>query len=148
MQVQDRMTRVVLVASPDNTIQEVARGMAEIDSGVLPVGEGDRLVGVVTDRDIALRGVALGKGVDTLVGEVMTPEVKYCFEDEELEHVASNMGQQQIRRLPVMDRQKRLVGIISLGDLALSEGPLEASGALADVSRPGGPRSQTFDGLT
>jgi CBS domain-containing protein len=148
MKVQDRMTRYVLVAGPDNTIQEAARGMAELDSGILPVGEGDRLVGVVTDRDIALRGVALGKGVDTLVSEVMTPEVKYCFEDEELDHIASNMGEQQIRRLPVLDRQKRLVGIISLGDLALGEGPLQAGGALADVSRPGGPHSQTIDGWT
>lgn len=143
MKVQDRMTRIVLVASPDNTIREAALGMAEFDAGVLPVGEGDRLVGMVTDRDIALRGVALGKSADTLVSEVMTPEVKYCFEDEELEHVANNMGEQQIRRLPVLDRQKQLVGIISLGDVALSEGPLPAGGALAEVSRPGGLHTQS-----
>jgi CBS domain-containing protein len=117
--------------------------MAEADAGVLPVGENDRLVGMVTDRDIAVRGVAQGKGLDTPVREVMTPDVQYCFEDEDLDTVARRMGEQQVRRLPVMNRDKRLVGILSLGDIVVGEGPQPAGDALAGVSRPGGAHSQT-----
>ncbi len=143
MKVSEKMTRVVRIASPDDSIREAARCMAECDSGVLPVGENDRLVGMVTDRDIALRAVAEGKGPDTRVREVMTQDVRYCFEDEELEHAARMMSEQQVRRLPVMNRQKRLVGILSLGDMAMGEGPFPAGEALAGVSRPGGAHSQT-----
>jgi CBS domain-containing protein len=143
MKVADKMTRHVRVASPDDTIQQVACVMAEADAGVLPVGENDRLVGMVTDRDIAVRGVAQGKGLDTPVREVMTPDVQYCFEDEDLDTVARRMGEQQVRRLPVMNRDKRLVGILSLGDIVVGEGPQPAGDALAGVSRPGGAHSQT-----
>ena len=143
MKVSDKMTRKVRVASPDDTIQQAARIMAEADAGVLPVGQDDRLVGMITDRDIAVRGVAQGKGLDTKVREVMTAEVKYCFEDEDLDHVARNMGEQQVRRLPVMNRDNRLVGILSLGDIAMGEGAQPAGDALAGVSRPGGAHSQT-----
>jgi CBS domain-containing protein len=143
MKVSDKMTRNVRIASPDDTIQQAARNMAECDAGALPVGADDRLVGMVTDRDIAVRGVAQGKGLDTKVREVMTPEVKYCFEDEDLDQVSRNMGEQQVRRLPVMNREKRLVGVLSLGDVAMGEGPRPAGDALAGVSRPGGAHSQT-----
>ena len=143
MQVSDKMTRNVRVASPDDSIQQVARSMAESDAGVMPVGQDDRLVGMVTDRDIAVRGVAQGKGPDAKVREVMTPEVKYCFEDEDLDQVARNMGQQQLHRLPVVNRDKRLVGILSLGDIAMGGGSQPASEALSGVSRPGGQHSQT-----
>jgi CBS domain-containing protein len=143
MKVSDKMTRNVRVASPDDTIQQVARSMAECDAGALPVGQNDRLVGMVTDRDIAVRGVAEGKGPDTKASEVMTRDVKYCFDDEDLDHVTRNMGEQQVRRLPVMNRDKRLVGILSLGDLAMGEGGQPAGDALAGVSRPGGAHSQT-----
>jgi CBS domain-containing protein len=93
MRVQEVMTRDVRVANPDQTIQDAARIMSDIDAGVLPVGENDRLVGMITDRDIAVRAVAEGKGPETPVREVMSPEVKFCFEDEDLDDVAQNMGQ-------------------------------------------------------
>jgi len=148
MKVSDKMTRNVRLASPDDTIQQAARSMAECDAGALPVSENDRLVGMVTDRDIAVRAVAHGKGLDTKVRDVMTPDVKYCFEDEDLDHVAHNMGHQQVRRLPVMNRGKRLVGILSLGDVATGAGPQPAGEAVAGISRPGGGHAQTGSGRT
>ncbi|TGS81019.1 CBS domain-containing protein, partial [Mesorhizobium sp. M2D.F.Ca.ET.178.01.1.1] len=90
----------------------------KLDAGVMPVGENDRLVGMITDRDMVIRGIALGKGPDTKVRDVMSQEVRYCFDDEDVDHVLANMGDLQVRRLPVLNRDKRLVGIISLGDLA------------------------------
>ncbi len=143
MLVSEAMTRDVRVASPDHTIQAAAKIMAEIDAGVLPVAENDQLLGMITDRDIAVRAVAQGKGPDTRVREVMTGEVKYCFDDEDTEHVARNMGDIQVRRLPVVNRDKRLVGILSLGDLAVAEGGRAAGEALAGVAQPGGEHSQT-----
>ena len=141
MRVSEAMTRDVKVASPQQSIREVARLMAEIDAGAMPVGENDRLVGMITDRDIAIRGVAEGKGPDTPVREVMSPEVKYCFDDEDLDNVARNMADIQVRRLPVVNREKRLVGIVSLGDLAQREGRA-AGQAVSGVSKPGGQHSQ------
>src|SRR5438874_1095017 len=112
MRVSDAMTREVRVASPGQSIREVAKIMAEIDAGAMPVGDNDRLVGMITDRDIAIRAVALGKGPDTPVRDVMsTEQVLFCYEDEELDHVAKNMSEQQVRRLPVVNREKRLGGI-------------------------------------
>ena len=106
-------------------------------------GENDRLVGMITDRDIAVRAVAEHKGSDTPVREVMTRDVKYCFEDEDLEHVASNMADLRVRRLPVVDRDKRLVGIVSLGDVSLVQGRGAAGDAVTGISRSGGPHSQS-----
>ena len=141
MQVRDAMTRDVRVATPGQTIRDVAKIMDEIDAGILPVGENDRLVGMITDRDITVRAVAAGKGPDTPVRDVMSTEhVHYCFEDEEIDDVARNMGDHKVRRLPVMDRNKRLVGIISLGDVAASE-QKAAGEAVKGVSEPGGPHS-------
>ncbi len=142
MRVNEVMTRHVRVASPKDTIREAARIMAQIDAGVVPVGENDGLVGMLTDRDIAVRAVAEGKGPDTTVGEVMTPDVQYCFDDEDIDEVCQNLGDQQIRRIPVVNRQKRLVGILSLGDLALSGGNGATGETLAAISRPGGMHSQ------
>jgi CBS domain-containing protein len=135
IQVREAMTRDVSVAAPEQTIQEAARLMAAIDAGVLPVGQADRLVGMITDRDIALRGVGAGKGPDTSVREVMTEEVLYCFEDQEIEEVARNMGDNQLRRLPVLNRDKRLVGILSLADVATSIEFEAAGDALCEISR-------------
>jgi CBS domain-containing protein len=143
MKVREVMTRDVYVANPQNSIREVARVMTDIDCGSVPVGENDRLVGMVTDRDIAIRAVGQDKGPDTRVEEVMTRDLRYCYEDEDLEHVTHNMGEQQIRRLPVVDRDKRLVGILSLGDVAMSTDCNETSEALTGISRPGGLHSQT-----
>jgi CBS domain-containing protein len=132
------MTRDVRVANPGQSIRDVAKIMAEIDAGSMPVGENDRLVGMITDRDIAIRAVAQGKGPDTPVRDVMSKEVKYCFEDEDLEHVAKNMGDIQVRRLPVVTRDKRLVGIVSLGDVSQNEDTETTGEATAGVSQPGG----------
>ena len=137
MRVSEVMKRDVHLARPDESIRDAAREMADIDAGVLPVADGDRLVGMITDRDIAIRAVALGKSPDTKVREVMSAEVKYCFEDEDLDHVVSNLGDLRIRRLPVMNRDKRLVGIVSLGDLAVDTHDEELAGAtLEAVSEP------------
>jgi CBS domain-containing protein len=143
MRISEAMTRDVRLAKPDQTIQEAAKLMAEIDSGALPVTDGDRLIGMITDRDIAIRAVAQGKGPQASVREVMSPDVKYCFDDEDTDEVAHNMADIQVRRLPVVNRDKRLVGIISLGDLATGEGARPAAEALRGISEPGGPRSQS-----
>lgn len=144
MQVREVMSSQPRVAAPSDSIQDAARVMAEIDSGFLPVGENDRLVGAVTDRDIAIRGVAQGLGPETKVADVMSTDVRYCYEDEDVTEVARNMGDLQIRRLPVVNRDKRLVGVVSLGDIAIEpETDEDAADALSAVSRPGGPHSQT-----
>ena len=143
MRVSEAMTRDVRIARPDQSIQDAAKMMSDVDAGVLPVGENDQLVGMITDRDIAIRGIAQGKGPDTPVREVMTADVKYCFEDEDTGQVARNMADQQVRRLPVVNRDKRLVGILSLGDLAVMQGDQPAGEALTGTSQPGGEHSQT-----
>ncbi|HYN12406.1 MAG TPA: CBS domain-containing protein [Burkholderiales bacterium] len=143
MRVSEAMTREVRIADPGQTIRDAAKIMKDIDAGVVPVGENDRLVGIITDRDIAIRAVALGKGPDTPVREVMSQDVKYCFDDEDMDHVAQNMGDIQVRRLPVVNRDKRLVGIVSLGDVAVTEGRKPAGEAIVGISRPGGPHSQS-----
>jgi CBS domain-containing protein len=142
MKIHEIMTREVFIAGPDQTIREAARVMAQYDTGALPVGNDDRLLGVITDRDIAVRAVAQGKPGDTPVGDVMSREVLYCFEDEDVEHVTRNMGDIKVRRLPVMNRQKRLVGIVSLGDLSHQARPAVTGNAVADISRPGGMHTQ------
>ena len=143
MKVSDAMTRDVRLANPDQTIQDAAKMMSDVDAGVLPVGENDRLVGMITDRDIAVRAVAQGKGPQTLVREVMTDHVHYCFDDEDTGEVTRKMAGSQVRRLPVVNRDKRLVGILSIGDLATGRESAEAGEALSDISRPGGAHSQT-----
>ncbi|WP_163269956.1 CBS domain-containing protein [Chelativorans alearense] len=145
MKVSEVMTTNVRTVSPDQSIREAAKIMAEIDAGVVPVGGDDHLVGMLTDRDLAVRAVAQGRGSDTQVREVMTRDIKYCFEDEDTDHVAHNMGEQQIRRIPVVNREKQLVGILSLGDLAFKEGPAPAGEALRGVARPGGVHCQSDD---
>jgi CBS domain-containing protein len=143
MKVRDAMSRDVRVANPDESIRNAARLMAEIDVGALPVGENDRLIGVITDRDIAVRAVAEGKAPTTKVRDVMSREVLYCYDDQSLDEIARNMADVQVRRLPVVDRDKRLVGIIALGDLARNEDAQTAGATIADISRPGGEHSQT-----
>ena len=143
MRVGECMTRDVRLASPDQTIGEAAMIMAEIDAGALPVGDGDRLVGMLTDRDIAVRAVAQGKGLDTKVRDVMSSEIKYCFNDDDVDEVIDNMGDIKVRRLVVLNRDKRMVGIVSLGDLA-KDGPTAQTGAaLNQICRPGGEHSQS-----
>lgn len=150
MRVSDAMTTAVRIASPQQTICEAAKMMAEIDSGVLPVAEGDRLVGMLTDRDIAIRAVAAGKDPQTPVREVMSKEVMYCFADQDLDDVVQNMADAKVRRMPVLNREKRMVGILSLGDVALVDDPDVTGEALSEISEPGGKHSQRLgrDGAT
>src|SRR3954469_22495151 len=142
MKVSQAMTQDVRVANPDETVQKAAQIMASLDAGVLPVGEDGRLVGMITDRDIAIRGIAKGKGPNAKVRDVMTDDVKYCFGDQEIEEVTRNMADIQVRRLPVVNHDKRLVGILSLGDIATSHEAIEAAEALSGISQPGGQHTQ------
>src|SRR3546814_8146061 len=112
MKVSECMTREVEIVDPDTTLQNTARIMAEIDAGILPVRDGERLIGIITDRDIAVGGVALGRSLDTRVGDVMSQEVLYCYQDQEVEDAIVHMGEIKVRRLPVLDRDKRLCGIV------------------------------------
>jgi CBS domain-containing protein len=142
MKVSECMTWDVRLTSPNDPIREAARTMVDIDAGVLPVADNDRLVGMITDRDIAVRAVAAGKTPDAPVGEVMTGEVQYCFQDEDAADVLRNMGDLKVRRLPVLNRDKRLVGIVSLSDLATGGERPRAGDALHQIAEPGGPHSQ------
>ena len=134
MVVGEAMTAQVRVVRPEQTIREAANLMAELDAGALPVVEGNKLVGMLTDRDIAVRAVALGKGPDTPVSAVMSEQVKCCFVDDDCAVVANEMSQERVRRLPVLDREERLVGIVSLGDLSTRYSSGSAGGALGYIS--------------
>ncbi|QRM32536.1 CBS domain-containing protein [Microvirga sp. VF16] len=143
MKINEVMTRDVRLIEPTQTIRDAARLMAEMDAGILPVREGDRLVGMITDRDIAVRAVAQGRGPDTPIREAMTDEVLYCFEDDDTTKVEHNMADIKVRRLPVLNRDKRLVGIVSLGDLAVKDKAAKVGAAMAGISQPGGQHSQS-----
>ena len=140
MKVNSCMSAEVRTCAPDDTIQSACRTMQEIDSGILPVAENDRLVGMITDRDIALRAVADGQGPETTARAVMSPKILYCFDDQELDEVSMEMADLQVRRMPVLNRDKRLVGIISLGDMALVDegGGMLGGEALVGISQPDG----------
>jgi CBS domain-containing protein len=137
MKIADVMTKDVRLINPDQTLRQAAKIMFDEDIGAVPVAAEDRLVGMVTDRDIAIRGIAQGKGPKAKVREVMTEQVKYCFDDDDLDHVSKNMASLQMRRLPVMNRDKRLVGIVSLADLAVTnQSRAQAEQALHGISQP------------
>jgi CBS domain-containing protein len=139
MLVSDVMTRRVRIANPDQSLQQVAQIMAEENVGCLPVGEKDHLVGMITDRDIAIRAVAHAKAPDTTtVREIMSHEVKYCYDDDEVSNVAENMGDIQLHRLPVVNKSKRLVGIVAVADLANYDGPAAAAQAICGISHDTG----------
>jgi CBS domain-containing protein/sporulation protein YlmC with PRC-barrel domain len=142
VQVKDIMTRKVEVVHPQGTLWEAAQKMASLDVGMLPVCSGDQLVGMLTDRDITVRATAEGRDPKTTkVHEVMTPEVLYVFEDEDVSKAAQVMMEQQIRRLVVLNQSKKLVGIISLGDLAVHTGDTQQAGeTLEGVSEPSEPQ--------
>lgn len=144
MKVAEIMTPKVALIAANASIVEAAKKMAEGDVGALPVEKDDRLVGMITDRDIVVRAIAKGKAADCKVSEVMTEEIKYCFDDEEVEHIAENMAEQRIRRLPVLNRDKRVVGLISIGDIAAGHPEGDVSGdALRGVVQKGGPHTQS-----
>jgi CBS domain-containing protein len=134
MIISEVMTRDVRIASPDDTLQCAAQIMEEQDFGSLPVAENERLVGMLTDRDITIRAVARGMAPqDSTVREIMSTEIRYVYDDESVRDVAEVMGDLHVRRLPVLNRQKRLVGIVSLGDLALAK-PASAGDALQSIA--------------
>ncbi len=141
MPLRDIMTEAVELIGPDDTLQAAARRMRDIDTGFLPVADGERLVGALTDRDITIRAVAEGRDpASTLVREAMSDAPLYVYEDQEPDDAAALMAEMQIRRLPVVDRQNRLVGVVSLGDLAHRlDAPDLAGRALDGISDPDGP---------
>ena len=142
MKVSDVMTRDVQTVRPDQTAREAASFMLRADAGSIPVTEGERLIGMITDRDIAVRGVAEGHGPETPVRELMTNDVVCARVDDDTDDVASRMSEAQVRRLPVIDDQERLCGIVSLGDLSREGEDSAADEALEGVSKPGGQHQQ------
>jgi CBS domain-containing protein len=141
MQIREIMTREVDVIPPNALIRDAAAKMKELDVGAIPVCDGQKLTGLLTDRDITVRAVAEGRDpLQVRVTEVMSNEIAYCFEDETIEQAANLMESKQIRRLPILDRNKQLAGIISLGDIALrTEGSRQkelAAEALQEISEP------------
>lgn len=142
MRVADAMTRDVRLANPDQSIIEAAKMMADGDCGALPVGENDRLVGMVTDRDIVVRALAQGKS-DCKIRDVMSQDIKYCFEDDDIDDVAHNMGDLQIRRLPVLSKDKRLIGIVSIGDVTQTTDTDVAGETISSISEKSSEHTST-----
>ena len=144
MKVSECMSSDVEVVTPEQSIREAAQFMLRADAGAMPVGEGDRLIGMVTDRDITVRGVAEGLSPDASVRDVMTEDLVYCYDDDDVENVAMQMSDAQVRRLPVLSRDgDRLVGIVSLGDISRSEQAEAAQVALDGITDPGGEHNQS-----
>ena len=137
MKVSEVMTRDVRTVRPDDTAKDAASFMLSEDTGSMPVSDGERLLGMITDRDIAVRGVAKGHGPDTPVSELMTNDIVCAREDDDVEEVASKMSSAQVRRMPIIDANERLCGIVSLGDLARESHGESAHQALEGVSAPG-----------
>jgi CBS domain-containing protein len=142
MKVSEVMTRDVQTIRPDEPVQQAASFMLSADAGSIPVTEGGRLLGMITDRDIAVRGVARGYGPDTPVRELMTGDVVCVRIDDNIEEAATKMSEARVRRLPVIDQEQRLCGIVSLGDLSRETDDETATQALEGVSQPGGEHRQ------
>ena len=135
--IKELMSQNVQVISPDETIREAAQQMLKGNFGMMPVGENDRMIGTISDRDITIRAVADGKDSDTKVREVMTQGIYWAYEDDSVAKVAKLMSEHQIRRLPIVNADKRLVGIVALGDFAVDSADIGVAGeALADISQP------------
>jgi CBS domain-containing protein len=142
MKVSEVMTRDVQTVRPDQPVQEAASFMLSADAGSIPVTDGDRLIGMITDRDIAVRGIAKGYGPDTPVRELMTDDLVIARIDDDTDDVAARMSNAQVRRLPVVDENERLCGIVSLGDLTQKGSDSAAEQALEGVTEPGGDHRQ------
>jgi CBS domain-containing protein len=141
------MSSDVEVVTPEQPIREAAQFMLRGDAGAMPVSDGDRLIGMVTDRDITVRGVAEGLGPDTPVSQVMTEDLIYCYDDDDIENVAIQMADNQVRRLPVLSREgEKLVGIVSLGDISRSENAEAVAVAHDGITDPGGQHNQSEEG--
>lgn len=137
MKISEVMTRDVKTVRPDQTAKEAATFMLDEDAGSMPVSDGDKLIGMVTDRDIAVRGVAQGYGPDTPISQIMTENVVSAHEDDDIEDIATKMSRAQVRRIPVLDSNDRICGIVSLGDLSREADEDCAEQALQGVSAPG-----------
>ena len=136
-QLKDLMSGDVKVISPDMSIRDAARQMRDGDFGMLPVGENDRMIGTISDRDIAIRAVAEGKDADIKVRDVMSESIAWAYEDDSVEQASKIMSERQVRRLPVVDRGKRLVGIVALGDFAIESSEIRpVAEALSEISKP------------
>jgi len=134
-QLKDVMSRDVKMVAPETTIREAAQQMRDGDFGMLPVAENDRMIGAISDRDIAVRAVADDKGPETPVRDVMSRGICWAYEDDSVDVAARLMSERQVRRLPVVDRDKRLVGIVSIGDFAVEPEDREpAAEALSGIS--------------
>ena len=133
--IAELMTADVEVVSPEETLRDAARAMADLDVGSLPVCDGRKLIGMITDRDITIRAVAEGKSSDTPVSEVMTDDVIWCTDTDSVDEVLQQMSDAQVRRIPVVDRDLQLVGIVALGDIALEEED-DVDETLRDISMP------------
>ena len=142
MKISEVMTTEVETIGADQTAREAAAFMLRADAGSIPVCDGDKVIGIITDRDIAVRGVAEGRGPDTPVSELMSDGIVCAREDDDISDVARRMSEEQVRRLPVIDAEERLVGIVSLGDLARETSSQAAEQALEGVSAPGGLHQQ------
>ena len=137
MRVSQLMSINVHIATPETTVREAAQLMADKDIGALPVLDGGRLLGIVTDRDIAVRVVAKGLSSGALVNEAMSRDVHFCRPDDDIEHAADGMARKRIRRLPVVDEGGRLLGIVALGDIAREDKPKRTGETLSKISEPG-----------
>lgn len=142
MKVSEVMTTEVETITADQTAREAASFMLRADAGSIPVCDGDRVIGMITDRDIAVRGVAEGRDPSTRVRELMSDGIICARGDEEIEDVARRMSEEQVRRIPVIDADEKLIGIVSLGDLARETRDNSAEHALEGVSAPGGQHQQ------
>ncbi|MFL6534101.1 MAG: CBS domain-containing protein [Pseudomonas sp.] len=136
MKINEIMSREVRTISPDTPLREVALIMRQADIGALVINQDDRMAGMVTDRDLVVRAMAEGMNMDTPVSRIMSDEVRYCFDDEEIDHVAKNMAQIEKRRLPVVNRDKRLVGMVSLANVASCNADKVSANLLRGVAQP------------
>lgn len=135
MKISECMTAEPHIMHPDQSVQAAAGAMEQMDVGFIPVGQDDRLVGVLTDRDIVIRMVSQGLPSGSLIGEVMTRQVHFCFEHDDISDVLNRMGALQVRRLPVLSSDKRLVGVVSLGDLSQVDKSPRTAEALSEISQ-------------
>jgi CBS domain-containing protein len=142
IKISEVMTTEVETIRADQTAREAASFMLRADAGSIPVCEGDKVIGMITDRDIAVRGIAEGRGPDTPVSELMSDGIVCAREDEDIQEVARRMSEEQVRRLPVLDAEDKLCGIVSLGDLTRETRGEAAQTALEGVSAPGGSHQQ------
>lgn len=142
MQLKDIMTKNVKIIPQNASVRDAAKLMKEIDTGFIPVMENNRVIGTITDRDIVVRSIAEGRDPnDTRVHDVMTSEFFFCYEDDDVKKAAKLMSDKQIRRIPIINHNNELVGVVALGDLAVDNRNDKMSGdILEDISKPSKPR--------